>query len=383
MARLWKRQFPNSSDRLRHHPALPTAPWRQRSGFDVCYLKHPSVRKAHPTIMSHHTAMHRSATNENPRSRRKAPDHPQSQFVRVVEHGCSSQPRAALSEGLRRFGLRVLSQFVPEHSLRIARERAIPKAPLAERTLPGASRRNIEHRGRPIAVHEWGEPGRPRILLAHDWTGDSAAFAHWILPLVNEGYAVTAFDQPGRGESVGSSMPCDFVDSLRAVAMTMEPIDAIIAHGHGALAATLLLAEHPVAARVVLIAPPADPYASVVRFGRNLGLSDGLAKRFAGIDQDSFAGGQPPLSPPRMATAIGCSALIVHDLCDQVVPSIEGESYARHWRGSRMLTTTGLSHESIVASTHVIESTLQFLRGDQVGDRVIASPEIDSLLGLH
>ena len=282
-----------------------------------------------------------------------------------------------------RLGVRIASHLAPERSLRLARQRLLPRSPGLERPLRGETRRWVEHQGRRVAVYGWGDPGRPRILLAHDWARDSSVFAGWIRPLLAAGYAVTAFDQPGHGMSNGSCMPDEFVDVLRALTISMSSVDAIVAHGHGAWAATRVLAEHPLARRAVLIAPPVDPCASLVRSARELGLSAHLARQFASAHATAAAEGQPPSSIADVAAAIGCPALVVHDLCDEVVPSIDGECYARHWRDAQMLTTTGLSHESIISNVRVMRSTLEFLGGGAVGQRVTASLEIDSLLGLH
>ena len=52
------------------------------------------------------------------------------------------------------------------------------------------------------AVWDWGEG--PTVLLVHGWNGAAAQLAGYVQPLVDAGYHVVAFDQPGHGHSSGT-----------------------------------------------------------------------------------------------------------------------------------------------------------------------------------
>ena len=77
----------------------------------------------------------------------------------------------------------------------------------------------------------------------------------------------------------------------------------------------------------------------------------------------------------RKLPMLGQPALIVHDLDDQDVPWGEGERYAQYWPGARLLTTEGLGHRRVLDAPEVIEAALAFVRGDEVGTRVVGSPD--------
>src|SRR3546814_13836547 len=79
---------------------------------------------------------------------------------------------------------------------------------------------------------------------------------------------------------------------------------------------------------------------------------------------------------PYNAPLIVCPALIAHDLEAHEGPWADCECYARAWHGSRLLSTTGLGHNRIVGDAGVIAATLRFLRGDEVGQRVVSSPNL-------
>ena len=76
-----------------------------------------------------------------------------------------------------------------------------------------------------------------------------------------------------------------------------------------------------------------------------------------------------------IAPAIGRPALIVHDLADAVVPWEEGECYARHWPGARLLSTQGLGHNRVLSDATVIDAALRFLRNESVGQHVVSTRE--------
>ena len=167
-----------------------------------------------------------------------------------------------------------------------------------------------------------------------------------------------------------------FVEALLAVGCRFGPAAAVVGHSLGGAATASALARGLRADRAVLIAPAADPVDAAMRFARLVGLPQRLCHRMIagfeariGIPFDAFRA-------QRTAPRIGCLGLIVHDVADADVPWAEGERYARHWPGSRLLTTRGLGHHRIAQDPQVIDAVLRFLRGEQVGERVVSSPNL-------
>ena len=78
------------------------------------------------------------------------------------------------------------------------------------------------------------------------------------------------------------------------------------------------------------------------------------------------------LNVPRLSQP----ALIVHDRDDTDVPWEVGERYARYWPGARLLSTAGLGHSRVANDTRVIATTLQFLAGTAVGERVVSTANL-------
>jgi len=242
----------------------------------------------------------------------------------------------------------------------------------------GALRSDIEIGARRVAVYRWGDAqAQPRVLLAHGWSSYALRFLPWVRALRAAGYAVVAFDQPGHGRSDAGrcTMAC-FARTLRGVANRLGPFEAIVGHSMGGAAVMLALADGAQAKRAVLIAPAADPDAATSRFARKVGLVGGIVPRIQRHLEVQTGVTVHDLTAHVRAPSLAVPALIIHDLADAEVPWEEGESYARHWPGARLLSTSGLGHSRIVNDAATIDAGLRFLRGEMVGERVTSSPNL-------
>ncbi|TAH45734.1 MAG: alpha/beta fold hydrolase, partial [Gammaproteobacteria bacterium] len=226
-----------------------------------------------------------------------------------------------------------------------------------------------------VAVYTWGDPSRePYVLLSHGWSSHATRFSNWIAPLRAAGLAVVGFDQLGHGQSSGkrTNLP-EFAQVLAAVAKRHGEARAVIGHSLGGGAAALMLAEARLAERAILIAPVADPMGAASRFSQLVGLAEKLGRRLFDAYETEHRLPVVSLQAYRKVSAIAAPALIVHDLADRDVPWSDGECYARYWPQARLFSTSGLGHHRIVDDAVVIEASLRFLAGAQVGERVVSS----------
>ena len=239
-------------------------------------------------------------------------------------------------------------------------------------------RETLAINGEAIATYVWGDPAtQPYVLLVHGWSSFGLRFLPWVGRLRALGYAVVSFDQPGHGLSSGQycTLP-EFADTVRAVGRHYGDAELAIAHSLGGAAAALAQGEAWRARKLVLIAPAADMHAAATRYFRFVRLGEHLRRPFyawlvrrTGVTVDE-------LQMHRHVTALGQPGLIVHDLDDADVPWDEGERYARHWPGARLLTTQGLGHHRVLDAPEVVEAVLAFARGESVGERVVASANL-------
>lgn len=242
----------------------------------------------------------------------------------------------------------------------------------------GATRATLDVDGRAIATYAWGDPAAaPYVLLVHGWSSHGTRFLRWVERLRAEGLAVVAYDQPAHGHSEGdrSHLP-DFACTLFAVAQRFGAPRAVVGHSLGGAAVAVALARGLATQQAILIAPAGDPEDATRRFGRLVGLPERICRRMIAGFEAAIGVGFDELQAHRNAPWIGVPALVVHDVEDREVPWHEGERYARHWPGARLLSTSGLGHNRIVDDPGVMDAAFAFLRGECVGERVVSSPNL-------
>lgn len=232
--------------------------------------------------------------------------------------------------------------------------------------------------GQRIATYVWGDPSRqPYALLVHGWSSFGLRYLPWVKSLRALGYALVAFDQPGHGKSGGRyCMLPDFVNTVREVGRHFGNAALVVAHSLGGTAAVLAQGEAWHAQKLILVAPSADPVDATRRFTRFVHLGRHLNERLHDRLQAMSGVNIHDLQVQRHLPSLGQLALIVHDLDDHDVPWSEGERYARHLRGARLLTTQGLGHRQVLDDPEVIQASMAFLRGEVVGERVVSSPNL-------
>ncbi len=230
--------------------------------------------------------------------------------------------------------------------------------------------------GRQLAVYIWGDPGaEPYALLVHGWSSFGLRFLPWIVRLRAAGYAVVTFDQPGHGNSGGklATLP-EFARAAHAIGSRYGNAAFAVGHSLGGAALAMAQDESWQAERIVLVAPSADMIGAVDRFFRFVRLGDHLRDKFYAWHQRRTGVDARTLRVEHEVRRLGRPGLIVHDLYDRDVPWGEGERYALHWPGARLLTTQGLGHNRILDNGSVIDAAMAFARGEVVGERVQGSP---------
>lgn len=213
----------------------------------------------------------------------------------------------------------------------------------------------LQHGAHTIPVYSWGYGSA--VLMVHGWSGGGIQFGAFVKPLVKAGYRVVAFDAPAHGRAQGSQTNLyDMAEVVYKVAASVGPVEAIIAHSIGSLAAARAVVDGVQTQHLVLLAPPRDLDSVVTGFGATLGLSPAMVaeqrrrmERKFGPDvwqQFSFDG-----LAPQLAT----HGLVVVDRDDQSVPASDSDRVQRSWPGSEKLQTEGLGHHKLLWHPSVVE----------------------------
>ena len=305
----------------------------------------------------------------------------------MTPHRGSRNPRAStlVKLSVLRAGFVLGGHLAPRRTVdRAARLFATPSSTSRSRARAaqaddGMQRREIEVNNQTIATYVWGDPTQqPYALLVHGWSSFGLRFLPWVNHLRAAGFAVVTFDQPGHGHSTGElcTLP-DFVKTIHAIGGLYGKAALAIGHSLGGAAVTLAQGEHWHAERIVAIAPPSNMESAVERFMRFVRLGPHLRDQLIGWHEQATGVNVRDLDVRRHLPALGQPCLIVHDLDDFEVPWGEGELYARHWHNASLLTTQGLGHHKILDAPAVIDAVLAFTRGERVGNRIVASPNIE------
>ena len=222
--------------------------------------------------------------------------------------------------------------------------------------------------GKRIEGYAWRlDTGRPRVMLAHGWGGWGLQLSGWINPLLDAGYEVVSFDQPGHGRSSGwSATGASFAQSIRSVAASLGPFDAIIGHSFGAAIGALTLATpnqaHRAARAAVLIASPSDLIDATRSFATAIGLNEPVRARMQRYLEARIGIRMETFSVRQAGPEVTVPALVVHDRNDREIPFACAEQIQRYWGGPiEILPTSGLGHRRIVNDAGVIRAGVAFL----------------------
>jgi pimeloyl-ACP methyl ester carboxylesterase len=206
-----------------------------------------------------------------------------------------------------------------------------------------------------LAAWEWGRPDDPAVILAHGWNGRGAQLVPLARAIAARGYRAVTFDQPAHGRSSGrtASIP-NMAEAIAAVSDAVGGAEAIVAHSLGAVAATYSLSRGVVAERVVFVAPPVSPARWIEYFAGALGIPEDSRPEL--LEAITERAGVPPqaVDPLALAPAMSASLLVIHDQGDREVPVAAGAALARAWPGGRLVVTSGLGHNRLLADPEVI-----------------------------
>ncbi len=212
-----------------------------------------------------------------------------------------------------------------------------------------------------LRAHVWGEG--PVVLGLHGWEGRGTQFHAFIQPILEAGFSLITFDQPGHGGSQGrQGGPLDWAQAIHALVRVTGPIHGIVAHSLGAAGAAIAMDQGLAVPRVVFLAPPAEPdpfYSGLLSL---LGFPE--AEHPAAFQAYAERLGLPwdRIRLRSLAAHLSGPLLVIHDQGDREVPWSSGAAVASAWSSARLLTTHGLGHRRIVQDAGVIRQAVAFLQ---------------------
>lgn len=221
--------------------------------------------------------------------------------------------------------------------------------------LPGAS--FVEVNGQRLATWSYGRG--PTILLVHGWNGHAGQLRALVQPLVDAGYRVVAFDQPGHGQSTGArAHVLDFAAAVEAIGKRERAV-AIVAHSLGATAAAIAVARGLSVRRLALLAPPAEVQFFVRGAARMMGVSRETAEDMLGLIEEEVGDlAQMDVRTLKLQTDV----FVMHDPEDREVPFEHGRGIAE--RHGRLEAPIGAGHRGMLRDPQLIDHIVAFATGE-------------------
>jgi pimeloyl-ACP methyl ester carboxylesterase len=208
----------------------------------------------------------------------------------------------------------------------------------------------------------WGRMDGPKVLLAHGWGGRGAQLRSFVAPLLARGYGVLTYDAPGHGMTGGrESSFVHMAAALEAVLDQVGPVEAVVAHSMGGAVAGYAMSRGAPVKAAVLLAPPASMTEHSHRFARVLRLPEAVRELVQGGIERRFGVPWSEFEAEKTVAHLVQPALIVHDANDVDNPIRDGERYAQHWPGARLLRTEGLGHRGILRDPLVVSAVADFI----------------------
>lgn len=213
-----------------------------------------------------------------------------------------------------------------------------------------------------LVGYSWGEG--PNILLVHGWEGVARNFSTMVMPLVDAGFRVIAFDAPAHGKSDGtSSSIVEYASVLSALITEFGPMYGVVAHSAGAasLVLTLGTVKHYRMRRLVLMGAPCEFGDVLARFADQMNLTPRTWEHMQRLTRERMGMPLSAFSVKSIIPYISTPGLVIHDIQDPVIPFSDGETIAAHWPGAQLIATDGLGHNHPLRNPEVIEQIVRFM----------------------
>lgn len=213
-----------------------------------------------------------------------------------------------------------------------------------------------------LTGYAWGQG--PSILLVHGWEGAAQNFTSLVMPLVEAGFRVIAFDAPAHGDSDGTtSNVIEYSSVLAALTTEFGPMYGVIAHSVGAAATIFMMGtmKHYRINRLVLIGAPCELTDVMERFASEFHLTTRSLSYMYRLTYERLGIPVSAVSIKAMIPYISTPGLLIHDHRDSVIPYSDAVTIAEHWPTGELLTTDGLGHYKTLRDPATIERIVRFM----------------------
>ncbi len=220
--------------------------------------------------------------------------------------------------------------------------------------------------GQSIAGYCWNKGQAKKVLILHGFSSSSYNFHPYILPLVEKGYEVLAFDAPAHGNSGGKTINVvQYREMIELLIKKHGPINSFIAHSFGGIAICLAMekAVHDEYTKVVLIAPATETVSAIDAAFTMLRIKkQGVRQEFDSVIMQLSGHAPKWFSIRRAIKHIQAKVLWIHDEDDTVTPLKDALKVRDDKHPNvEFVITSGLGHRNIYRSFSVKKKIFEFL----------------------
>jgi alpha-beta hydrolase superfamily lysophospholipase len=226
-----------------------------------------------------------------------------------------------------------------------------------------ARRRRLHTPSGSVETCEWAGSG-PTVLIVHGWISHSGRFAALINALRQRGFRVVTFDAPGHGRSGGHRADLiTFRTAIETVAREFGPVDALVSHSFGALAAAVWLGHTtlPPPRAVVFVGMMRSLDYLIESFIIVMQLRADVTARLHALMTRHYGVEPGQLSARALAPHIRMPVLLVHGGIDDLVPSAHAGEIAALLDDARTLIVPGQRHSEPLRDAATIATMVRFL----------------------
>ncbi|MBL0359375.1 MAG: alpha/beta hydrolase [Chitinophagaceae bacterium] len=220
--------------------------------------------------------------------------------------------------------------------------------------------------GKSINGYRWNKGKAVRVLILHGFSSSSYKFHRYVLPLVEKGYEVIAFDAPAHGGSDGKTLNAvEYEMMIEKLIRIYGPFNGFIAHSFGGLALSLAMEKtpHDANTKIVLIAPATETVTAIDGAFEMLKLKNKNVRK--AFDEIILKMSNKPTewySVNRAMENIKASVLWIHDKDDAITPLKDAlKTKEKQYPNIRFIITGGLGHRQIYHDEKIKNEVFNFL----------------------
>jgi pimeloyl-ACP methyl ester carboxylesterase len=220
--------------------------------------------------------------------------------------------------------------------------------------------------GLTIKGYCWNKGQTKKVLILHGFSSSAYNFQAYVLPLVEKGYEVLAFDAPAHGNSGGKTINVvQYREMIELIIKEHGPIASFISHSFGGIAICLAMEKtvHDEHTKIVLIAPATETISAIDAAFTMLQINkQAIRQEFDSIIIERSGHAPKWFSIRRAMNHIKAKVLWIHDEDDTVTPLKDALKVRDDKHPNvEFLITSGLGHRNIYRSSSIKKKIFEFL----------------------